>query len=288
MWHLVFVLELLECGISLRKLLAVLIHIVKIGIDDDALCRHFTITFCVTCCIKWYKTVGHDATTTIDNATLAKCLIAERVREVDTIGIRQLTFVVTIDNIFGIALQVSLLVRLLNAASAGSVITSRREANHTAVGHIEGTLYQPFSKGATSHNNTTVLILDGSRKNLCCRSTILVDKNRYPTLLEATATGATKLLVRHAATFGINNHIAFLEKFTGYVCCCLKEASRVLLEVDDEILHAFVFELLYGINHLFVCRLSEIVETNETNGWCHHVGSINRVDRNPVALDIKI
>ena len=157
----------------------------------------------------------------------------------DTVGIRQLSIVVTVYYIQRIAFLVSLLIRLLDATTAGGIVAGHRKAYHTAVGQVDRPLDKPLAEGASPDNDTSVLILDGSAENLGCRSAVLVDEY-YDLAIEEPVACAAELLGGNGTSAGIDDEVVLGEEEAGNLGCGIEVATAVLL-----LLPALV-SLIYG------------------------------------------
>ena len=86
----------------------------------------------------------------------------------DAVGTHQLATLQTVVDIHGIVQLLAFLVRLLDATASGCVVVGDGQSDHRTVRQVDGALHQAFTKGATTYNNTTVMVLNGTRDNLCC------------------------------------------------------------------------------------------------------------------------
>ena len=152
----------------------------------------------------------------------------------DTICTHQFATLQSSQHILSIVFLLALLVRLLDATPCGSVVVGNGEANHRTVGQVDGTLYQALAKGATTYDNTAVVVLDGTRDNLCCRSGIAIDQ--YDDLsFSEQATATSRIFVTiYATTLGIDDETATLQQFVGHLYSCLQIAATILLKVSSD------------------------------------------------------
>ena len=79
---------------------------------------------------------------------------------------------------------------------------SNGQTNHRAVRQIDGTLNQSFTKGTTSHNHPSIVILNGTRHDFSSRGSIAV--NQYDDLA----------FFKQAATFGFILHTLYGTSFS--------------------------------------------------------------------------
>ena len=112
------------------------------------------------------------------------------------------------------------------------------QTNHRTVGQVDGALYQSLAKGATTHYDATVVVLNGTGDNLCCRGGIAVNQHDDLSFLEQTT--ATCRIVRavYATSFGIDDEAAAIQQLVGDLYSCLQVAAAILLKVEDKGLHA--------------------------------------------------
>ena len=149
-------------------------------------------------------------------------------------------------------------------------------------------LHEALTKRTPAYHNAAILILNGTRQNLCSRSTVFIYQADHLPLCKDSITCATEFLTGNAPTTGIDYHITFGQELTGNVGSGLKETSSVLLKVDNQVLHTLLLQFLYGIHHLLMSGLSKVIETYQTYLRRNHIGCIYGIYRNLIALDIKI
>ena len=84
----------------------------------------------------------------------------------DAVGRHQLTTLQTVVDVHCIVLT-TILVGFLDATARGCVIMGNGKPYHGTVGQVDGTLDKSFAKGTAPHNDAAVVILNGTRDNLC-------------------------------------------------------------------------------------------------------------------------
>ena len=89
----------------------------QIGGNDNVLCRQVTMETGELGRIERHKLIRHDATASIDNTMLLQGIELERVGKVDAIRTHQLATLQPDQHILRIVLDMTLLVRLLDATS---------------------------------------------------------------------------------------------------------------------------------------------------------------------------
>ena len=107
-------------------------------------------------------------------------------------------------------------------------------------------------------------------------------------MCEKAAARTAELLIGDAASACIYYHIVLGQELAGNVGSRLQVSSAVLLQVDDEIYHALGAKFLDSLHHFSVGGLCEVIEADEADARCDHVGSIHRVDGNLVAHHVEV
>ena len=90
---------------------------------------------------------------------LAQRLVLQRVSKVDAVGAVELAVLVAGVDILIVVYRVALGVRLLDAAARRGVVVGDGKTHHRTVGELDGALDETLTKGATSHDDSAVLIL---------------------------------------------------------------------------------------------------------------------------------
>ena len=122
--------ELIERVERLLQLLSVVIDISQHDIRYDALCHELTVVFGIRHRVERHEVVWHDASATIDDSVFSECIILQRVGEMYTVGIRQLTVLQPLLKVHSIVLGISLLVWLLYASARRRVVMGYGKTNH--------------------------------------------------------------------------------------------------------------------------------------------------------------
>ena len=96
-------------------------------------------------------------------------------------------------------------VGFLDAASGGRIVAGYGEAYHGLVAKGNGLLYKTLAKGAAADDGATVIVLNGTGKNLGSRRRNLVDKHNERQVLVAAAAVAAILLARRLASLRVDD-----------------------------------------------------------------------------------
>ena len=152
---------------------------------------------------------------------------------------------------------------------------SNGETDHRTIRQIDRTLYKAFSEGTTPHNNTTILILDGTCHNLCCRRRITVHQHHDLTILEYTFTISCIVHTRYLTTFCINNQITLLQKLFRDIYCSLQITATILLQIEYQMLHPFSLQLVETFQELLMRRSTKAANTDIANARTNHIGGID-------------
>ena len=202
----------------------------------------------------------------------------------DAVGVGQFAVVVAFDDIHVVALLVPLRVRLLDAASAGGVVAGHGEAYHRPVGEHEGFLHEPLAERAATHDEPAVLVLDGPGDDFGGRGGIFVHEDDDAPFAETSRTLGAVLTIRGTQSLGIDDEVAFGQELPGDVRGGIQVSASVLLQVEDEVLHALPAQFVDGIRHLLVAGTAEAGQADQSDAGGGHVGGIHGGDGNLVAL----
>ena len=138
----------------------------EVGVDDVGACAELAVELSISRSVEGHEDVRHNTSSAIDCAALLQRLEAQRVGEVNAVGIGKLAPVVAVDDIVGVALGIAFLVRLLYAAARGRVVAGGGQANHGTVVELDGALHQTFAEGAAPYDGAAVVVLNGSGEDL--------------------------------------------------------------------------------------------------------------------------
>ena len=156
------------------ELVAVVVSVFEAELGNDALGHTFSVVGREGCCVFCYKIVGHDATTAIDDASdagfiLLSCLMNAVLTE-------ELAPFVTCDEIHLILFRLPFHVGFLDATSRRGVITCDGQMDQGTVSKFNRLLHKTLSKGATSYDDASVVVLNGTREDFCSRSGRLINE----------------------------------------------------------------------------------------------------------------
>ena len=188
--------------------------------------------------------VGHDAATTVDGAALDEGLVDLGGVEMNAVERCQFAPGVAVFEVAAVGFFLAFDVRLLDAAAGRGVVVGDGEAYHGAVGEVDGALHKSLAEGASSDDGAAVVVLHSSADDFGGRSGELVnqyDHTASPSH-EAAAFGS-KLLTRHDAAVGIDDHGALGQKLARHFLGGIEIAAAVERKVEDEVLHALFLQL---------------------------------------------
>ena len=157
------------------------------------------------------------------------------------------------------------------------------EADHRSVRHIDRSLYKSLAKGATPNDHSSVLILNGSRDNLCSRSRIAIDEHNDLTFLELAAAIGRVLRSWGLPSLSINNQVTFLQKLVGNIDGSFQIATTILLQIENEVLHTSFPQHIETLDKLTISRSAEISDTYIADSRTNHIAGIYRLNWNLVA-----
>ena len=205
----------------------------------------------------------------------------------DAVLIGKLAMLVTVVEIHRIIQSVALLIRLLDASAARRIIMGDGETNLAAIIEGKRTLHQSLAEGSTANHHATVLILDGSGNNLCGRSGKLVGKHYHLSLAPSAVSLRLILLTGSCTTAGINDEIALLKEFIGYLSRSLQVTATIILEVEDKVFHSLLFQRIHRYRHFLMTGKAEASQTDVSDSRTNHIRRIHGGYRNLVALHLE-
>ena len=154
----------------------------------------------------------------------------------NTIGTQHFPSVIAVYQIFIIFFNT--FVRLLNTTPCRSIITSHRQANHRAIGQVDGTLHQPLTESTATNHYSSVPVLNSSGHDFTGRSRKLIHQHNQTSIPEISGTLGKELATRVPASFGINNQLLFFQKFICQIDGSIQITSTVTLQIKHQIFHA--------------------------------------------------
>ena len=159
------------------------------------------------------------------------------------------------------------------------------KTDHGAVREVNGTLHKTLTKGTPPHDNTTVLILYGTRDDFCGRGGIAVYQHNDLSIHEsATAVGGV-VHTRCPAAVSIDNEVTPLQELVGNVYSSLQITTSVLLKVEDQVLHTLLLQTGETLQEFLMGSGTEVSYTDEANARTNHIDGIDGMDRNLVAAN---
>ena len=163
-----------------------------------------------------------------------------------------------------------------------------RQTDHRAVRQIDRTLDKTLSESTTAYNDTTILILNGSSDNLCGRRRITIYKDDDLTREEGSTAIGSIFRARHSPTLCIDNEVALLQELLGNVDCSLQISAAILLQIEDEISHSLLTQLIQALQEFLMGRSTEVTNTDIADARANHIGGINRLDGNLITDNSKL
>ena len=182
-----------------------------------------------------------------------------------------------------ILLLLALLVGLLDATARWGVVVTRGEADHGAVGQVDGALHKSLTKGASAHHEAAVVVLNSPCHNFSSRSAKLVDQHHHAPLLKEAAALCHKHLLGLGAPFGVDHKVAFVEELARHLKGRAQIAAAIAFEIEDEVTHPLLEKFGNSLLHLLARSRSEAVELNVTDSGGDHIGRTEGVDGNFIA-----
>ena len=115
--------------------------------------------------VERHKDVGHDAAATVDGAMLFERVVHLGRVEADAVDRGEFAVRVAVVEVAVVGLFLPLGVGLLDAAAGRRVVMRHGEANHGAVGEVDGALHQTLAEGAAANDGAAVVVLNGTAHN---------------------------------------------------------------------------------------------------------------------------
>ena len=282
----------LDVGVELFVLR---LNLPAIGIDelqdlvvDEVVATELAIEGSDERSVQGNKDVGHDASAAIDGAPLDERLIDLGGIEVYAVQTGQFSVLEAGVEVFVVGFLVSFLIGFLHAASRGSVVVRNGQSNHGTVGQVHGSLNESLPEGASSDDDATVMVLNGSADDFRGRGGGFIDEHHDASfLLHESAGGGFEFLARGGASLGIDDHGTLRKELRGDILCGRHEPSAVGSEVKDEVLHALLAQFLDFIVHLHAAGGAETFKADVADGGVEHIARIKGVERDFVADDVK-
>ena len=152
--------------LEIIHLLTVLVGIVEGILQDKPRHRSLLIIRCHAESILRHKDVRSNTSTSVDYTSVTSVIL--RTRMLDAILREELPMLISADKILLVVLVGTRGIWLLYATARRTVITCYRKTDHRMVGELYRLLYQTLSERTAPDNRASVVILDGSCKNLGC------------------------------------------------------------------------------------------------------------------------
>ena len=158
---------------------------------------------------------------------------------------------------------------------------------HRTVGQIDRTLYETFSKSASSHHCATVLILHCASHYLCCGGGIFIHENHHFPFLHHAVTFCLIFHSRHSSASSIYYKVVLWKQFIGYIDSSLQITTSITLEIEHEMFHSLLFQFLQAFHKLTMGSGTETANTYISYLRAYHISGVYGVDGNLVACHLK-
>ena len=193
---------------------------------------------------------------------------------------------VTVNQLVLVVEQAAALVVLLDAAAAGRVVAGRGQADGAAVGQDKLLLYQSLAKRAATHNQATVVVLQGARKDLAGAGAELVDEHSHLGVLEGAVAVAPHLtVVALVAPLGEDDGLVGGQELIDHEHRHLHEAATVAAQVDHVALGTLLLQAGHGGDEFVIGVAPELVDLDVARVLVDHVVGIDGVDRDVATGD---
>ena len=255
----------------------------KVEIFGDALIVKFRHIAGIT----GHEDIGHDSTAAINDSS-AHSRIFQRIGQMNTVGIIELTFLVTMHNIQFIIVTVSHRIGFLYTAPRRRIITRHRKTQCRPVVQFELLLHQTFPETATTHNCAAVIILNSSRENLRCRSRPFIDKHYNFVFLEVALTIGVHIMTRRISSFCINNFCIFGKELIHHLTAHLHIAAAIAPEIEQIAFSTLRLEPYQSCEELIIGVGTEIIDFDITGFCILHILSNDAVKRDVVTQHIEV
>ena len=182
----------------------------------------------------------------------------------------------------------TVLIRTLYATTGWSIVAGDCQADSRAIAEINRLLHQSFPKGTASYDCTTVIILNGSCKDLTggCRTFISQHNQRH-----FLATACSVGIIFHTGVFaslGIDYELSFRQEFIYHTHGSLHITTGVVAQVDNDSFTIPMTELSNSIQQFYMSGTSEFTDLNISVIIAEHISCINCILWNITAGDDKV
>ena len=149
------------------------------------------------------------------------------------------------------------------------------ETDHRTVRQIDRTLHETLAKGTAAYNDTTILILNSTCHNLCCRCRIAIHQHHHLALLEGTVAIGGIVHSWHLTTFGIDDQVTLFQKLLRDIHSSLQIAAAVLLQVEYQMLHTLCLQLVQTLHEFLMRSGTETPDADIADTRTDHIGGID-------------
>ena len=221
--------------------------------------------------VLWDEDIRGNTTTAIDSTAIVG--VIGRTRMFNAVLREEFSVLVTVDPVTFIILSIS--IWFLDTTPRRCVVTGNGQTDHGVIREFHRFLNKSLAERPTSHNGTTIIVLDRTSKDLRGRGRTLIDKHhKRDTLIRATSVG-TIFLSRITATFGIDDELSLGQELISYLHSRLEIATRIATQIDNEVLEVFLRKLCQCYQQLRIGILSKVLHTDITALVVKHIAGSN-------------
>ena len=239
-------------GVQLRT---VVVGIGEGELQDEARHGSLLVVACHAECVFGHEDVGRDAATAVHRATDAG--VISRTLMLYAVLREELAVLISRYDVALVVLGVARRERLLYATTRRGVVACDGEAYHRAVGEANLLLNKTLAERTATDDGAAVVVLYGSGEDLGCRRRALVDKHAERQLLIRAVTVGTEVLTRRLAALHIHYELVLRQELVSHLHGRVHVSARIVAQVDDQVLEAFLRELSQRDEHLGISSLAE-------------------------------
>ena len=186
---------------------------------------------------------------------------------------------VTVYQLF-LIVEHSLLVILLDTATAGRIIARGSQSDGATVGQNKFLLHQSLAKGPATDNQTTVVILHRTGKNLTGAGAEFVDEYSDLGILERTVAVAPHLsVVMLVASLRKDDGLSRRQELIRHENCDFHKSAAIATQVNNVTLGTLFLQARHGGDEFIVGVASELVDLDKTSVLVNHIRGIDGIDR---------
>ena len=177
---------------------------------------------------------------------------------------------------------------LLDGPSCGGVETRHRQPQCTRSRNGEFFLDEALAKGPSAHHQTTVIVLDGTRKDFTCRSRAFVHENRKGPTCIAPLAPAGVVASWRGLPLGVHNGLVLVEKQIDHLHNGIEVSSSVPPQVHDDRRRTLLGQKVHCLLKL-LCGVGRKTDGLDVpNLFLEKKGRHHALDRDSVALQMDV